>query len=394
MFPRKITPSIEKYLETRDIIIIIWPRQVGKTTLIKALREKISKDRHQSWITLEDPEIRTRLDHHPEELFPLTRTSHDDAHVVFIDEIQYLRDPTNFLKYHYDLYAPNLKLIVTGSSSFYIDRKFRDSLIGRKKVFTLLPLSFPEFLFFKWYEKWLDSEAERIRIESLFLEYNTYGGYPEIVLKTETREKEDRLREYALDHIKKDIYESGIQDETKYYSLIRILADQVWSLINTNELSRTIWLSQPTIEKFLFVLQKTFHIALIRPWHTNLRKELTKMPKGYFYDTGLRNAFMWDFSPIGARLDKWGYTENIYFRYLLELYDLDKIGFWRTQDKQEVDFIIDGKSAREIKYQKKWTLPSLYAWFQQKHPEIDTDILDYLDIFELWGKIDNKSLSK
>jgi predicted AAA+ superfamily ATPase len=117
-------------------------------------------------------------------------------------------------------------------------------------------------------------------------------------------EKEERLREYTLDYIKKDIYESGIQDEGKYFALIRLLADQTGSLVNTNELARTLGLSQPTVEKFLFILQKTFHIALIRPWHTNLRKELTKMPKVYFYDLGLRNAFMRDFSPIEERLDK------------------------------------------------------------------------------------------
>ncbi len=116
--------------------------------------------------------------------------------------------------------------------------------------------------------------------------------------------KEERLREYTFDHIKKDIYESGIQDELKYFSLIRILADQTGSLLNTNELARTLGLSQPTVDKFLFILQKTFHIALIRPWYTNIRKELTKMPKCYFYDTGLRNAFMRDFSPIDTRLDK------------------------------------------------------------------------------------------
>jgi uncharacterized protein len=153
MFPRKITPHIEKYLHTKDILLIIGPRQVGKTTLMRSLRDQISQDRKQSWITLEDPEIRERLDRHPEELFALTRTDHSEPHTVFIDEIQYLRDPTNFLKYHYDLYAPHLKLIVTGSSSFYIDRKFHDSLIGRKRVFTLLPLDFREFLIFREYER-------------------------------------------------------------------------------------------------------------------------------------------------------------------------------------------------------------------------------------------------
>ncbi len=141
---------------------------------MKQLRDTLPRTRQQSWLTLEDPEIRSRLDSHPEELFAITRIENTAEQTIFIDEIQYLRDPTNFLKYHYDLYAPRLKLIVTGSSSFYIDRKFHDSLIGRKKVFFLLPLDFREFLTFRRYERGPDTRAETIRLEGLFLEYVTY----------------------------------------------------------------------------------------------------------------------------------------------------------------------------------------------------------------------------
>ena len=104
--------------------------------------------------------------------------------------------------------------------------------------------------------------------------------------------------------MKKDIYEAGIQDEVKYFSLIRLLARETGSLVNKNSIAKTLSLSQPTVEKFLFVLARTFHIAIIRPWHTNIRKELTKMPKAYFYDLGMRNAVMRDFSPSADRLDK------------------------------------------------------------------------------------------
>jgi predicted AAA+ superfamily ATPase len=385
MFIRKQFSDIEKHLSSKDILLIIGPRQVGKTTLLKQIRDTIPWEKKWSWLTLEDPEVRERLDQHPEELFAITRTSSSDEQIVFIDETQYLKDPTNFLKYLYDMYAPHLKLIVTGSSSFYIDQKFRDSLIGRKKVFTLLPLDFGEFLHFREFQYGMDTASERQKVRSLFSEYITYGGYPEIVLIKERTEKEERLREYALDYIKKDIYESGIQEEGKYFALIRLLADQTGSLVNTNELARTLGLSQPTVEKFLFVLQKTFHIALIRPWHTNLRKELTKMPKAYFYDLGLRNAFMKDFSPLEERLDKWGYTENIFFRYLLESYKIDDIGFWRTQDKQEVDFILEDKRAIEIKFKKKWVSLSSYRFFMEKHPNLNFEIIDYEDICALWG---------
>ncbi len=161
MIQRKLFTEIEKAMTTKDILLIIGPRQVGKTTLMRHLRDTLPSNRHNSWLTLEDPEVRARLDTHPEEVFGIIRTQSSDEQVIFLDEIQYLRDPTNFLKYLYDMYAPGLKLIVTGSSSFYIDRKFRDSLIGRKKVFSLLPLDFREFLSFRGYRAGMDTAAER-----------------------------------------------------------------------------------------------------------------------------------------------------------------------------------------------------------------------------------------
>ena len=166
---------------------------------------------------------------HPEQLFQhIPPLSKDIKSIIFIDEIQYLKDPSNFLKYHYDKYNTILKFIVSGSSSFYIDRKFTDSLAGRKRIFKLPTLSFEEFIFFNDREDILPHlNAGKLPgiysndLNKLLHEYLIFGSYPEVVLEPAIQEKKAILKELSDSYIKKDIIESKLQSQDVYYQILQ-----------------------------------------------------------------------------------------------------------------------------------------------------------------------------
>jgi len=140
-------------LEKDDILLIIGSRQVGKTTLLKEIARQLSDKGEEVYeYTLEDPEFLAELNDHPENIFDYIHKPKSRIYLL-IDEIQYLKNPSNFLKYIYDLYGKTIKLVVTGSSAFYIDKTFKDSLAGRKKIIELFTFCFSEFLYAKGEKK-------------------------------------------------------------------------------------------------------------------------------------------------------------------------------------------------------------------------------------------------
>jgi predicted AAA+ superfamily ATPase len=144
-------------------------------------------------------------------------------------------------------------------------------------------------------------------------------------------------------------------------------------LVNVNELAGSLKVKNETINNYLYILQKCFHIALIKPFFKNLRKELTKMPKAYLLDNGLRNCLINNFEMPAFRLDKGELWENLYFRLLIEKYDMDDISFWRTTEDNEVDFVmsrIENPYAVEVKFNKNAIKENKYNIFRNTYPEI------------------------
>ncbi len=385
MFTRIIESEIEKYLENDKILLLIWARQVGKTTIMKHLKEKLDlQEKSIFFINLENPEFLEILDKHPENLFQII-WKNDSKKIVFIDEIQYLENPSNFLKYIYDEYKWQIKLIVSGSSAFYIDKNFKDSLAWRKKIFYIQTLSFEEFLIFKEKKellKYLKNKKIPLIVkkdlENYYYEYITYWWYPDVVLAKSLDEKKEILQEIWLSYIKKDILEAWVKNDEKYYFILKILASQVWNLLNINEISNTVNLPISTVERYIYIMKKSFHIATISPFHQNIRKELTKMPKVYFYDVWLRNFFINNFESFNFRLDKWALFENVVFKKLLEKYFLDDLKFWRTQNKNEIDFVLEKqKKAYEIKLNKDKFNPKKYKLFTENYPDFKLEVLDF-----------------
>ena len=379
---RDIALKAKKYLKSDEILFFIGARQVGKTTILKQIKEylEINSKTAVYYLNLEDYEYLDLLNKTPKNIFKIFPIDKNKRNYVFVDEIQYLKNPSNFLKYLFDEYQGIIKLIVSGSSAFYLDKKFKDSLAGRKKIFYVPTLSFREFLRFKKENNLSKKDfkklglTEKEKISAYYGEFMVYGGYPRVVLGRQEN-KEDILREIAFSYIKKDIYESGIKQEEIFYKLFRILASQTGGLLNALELSNTLGVSKTAIDNYLYVMRKSFHIAFLNPFFKNTRKELTKMPKIYFYDLGLRNFFANNLKQFKKRDDNGALLENAVFRQLRSLFEKDQLKFWRTAQKNEVDFILNEEEAFEVKVNMSNFKKSKYKKFFELYPDMDLSII-------------------
>lgn len=392
---RNLFENLKAHLDKKEFTIIIGARQTGKTTLIHQLEDWCKENEQPTlFLNLENKNLLAELNKSPQNILnflPLT----NERVFVFIDEIQYLDDPSNFLKLLYDEYAKSIKIIATGSSAFYIDKTFKDSLAGRKRIFHLYTCSFDEYLKLKnkedLYEEIIriqhNEYAKSLKIEMLHHEWNNYmiyGGYPAVITEPDVKEKIEYLKEIRDSFVKRDILESGVQNEAAFYKLFRLLAGQVGNLLNVNELSNCIGVKHETINNYLYILQKCFHLVLVRPFSNNLRKELTKMPKAYLLDNGLRNCLINNFEMPAFRLDKGELWENQYFRLLADKFSLDDISFWRTSDGNEVDFVlnrIESSYAVEVKFNKNIIKDSKYNLFKETYPNIPLSFA-YMEPFD------------
>ncbi|MBS3772329.1 MAG: ATP-binding protein [Bacteroidales bacterium] len=399
---RHIHDKINAHLNKKEYTIITGARQVGKTTLLRQFYKELKKaGKKVFYLSLENIDVLNALNEHPEKIFQFTErpinpletdAKSEERIFLLLDEVQYANDPSGFLKYLFDTYLSHLKIIATGSSAFYIDRKFKDSLAGRKKIFHLHPLNFQEYLEFSG-KKDLSDEVQTLRerkdyfslkkqeIKEYFDDYLIYGGYPAVVLENDSELKKEILLELRDSYIKRDILESGIRNDMDFYNLMKILAGQTGNLVNKNELSKTLRIHLSTIENYLSTLEKCFHISLVKPFYKNLRKEIVKMPKVYFNDLGLRNALLNRFSGIEEREDTGVLLENYVYQRLVQIYPQEDIKFWRTADGNEVDFVVssdykNGK-AYEVKSRDSEYKPTKYKKFTENYPNINLSIIAY-----------------
>ncbi|NOY08498.1 MAG: ATP-binding protein [Spirochaetes bacterium] len=392
-YNRNVALKSIEYLKTDEILIFTGARQTGKTTILKHILDLLNRKNHKTlFINLEDMDYLGLLNESPKNLLRLTGPLPENQfYYILIDEIQYLENPTNFLKFLYDEYHGRLKIIVSGSSAFYIDKKFRDSLAGRKKIFNVYPLSFSEFLLFKQKEQLRRKYRKNVtinnfstsafllpeikEISSLMDEYIRFGGYPGAVLADSYENKKEFIQEIANSYIKKDILESRISYTDKYYRLFKLFSAQIGKLVNKHELANTLNLSVTAVDNYLYLMQKSFHVSFIKPFYKNMRKEITKMQKVYFFDLGLRNYFYRNFDTFEIRQDRGELYENFVYKELLEKSDNSDIRFWRNQNKNEVDFIIDEQLAYEIKYNISTFSEKKYKLFLSQYPRIKLNVI-------------------
>jgi len=362
-FERNLLEEIKKWMDRREIIAIKGPRQSGKTTLLEMLKEWLIKEKGVDeedivFITFEDRELLEKFELDPKSF---VRRFVGERKVYFmIDEAHYCRDIGQKLKLLYDLYK-NIKFIITGSSSLEITSETARFLVGRLFSFELLPLNFHEFL------KVRDKNLARIYIEKnrqirkfifegknfeieekdIFIkelleylnEYLVFGGYPEVIKAKSEEEKRIVIKNIFNTYIEKDVLAYlQITDVTRFRRLISILAFTSGNLISYEKLSSYCDTYFKNIVRLLDILQQTYVIKLLRPFHRNLVTELRKNPKVYFYDYGLRNYAINNFNDLELREDAGKLAENFVLNQL-ETEELF-INFWRTTAKAEVDFVL------------------------------------------------------
>lgn len=377
MFQRQILSKIEPFLQTHDIILLYWARQVGKTSIMQIIQEK--EKRQNLFIDLEQKANLDLINSNQERFIDYLKTQNwnwKDEIVVFIDEIQYADDPTSFLKYLHDHYP--IKFIVSWSSTLDIRWKLKNSMVWRMLTFEVYPLNFQEFLVFKWKDNLADLvrkpvDLDIINDELLFLykEYSIFWWYPQVVLTENDENKKIYLKQIVQTYIEKDIRDIWkINDIEKFNKMLVALWDQSWQLLNVSELAwDSIWVARETLNNWLLLLENTFVISHIKPFSKNVRSELTKMPKVFFEDNWIRNTLLNNFEIT------WGGFETSIFNDLSHSYRFDNIQFYRTKEKKEIDFVLDwipyevklnynGKRLTALeffreKYDKKWNVITL-----------------------------------
>lgn len=335
---RFLEEKIRKYLGDKEIVAIVGARQCGKTTLINHIFETLKNSKS---ISFEDRDILDLFTNHIKEFI---EKYVKDTKYLFIDEFQYAKQGGKQLKYIYDNFKT--KIIITGSSVSDLSIHSIKYLVGRIFVFNLYPFSFNEFLKYKDENLYDVSKKENISdtsikiINKLYKEYLIYGGYPRVIIEKDYEKKKEILRNIYNTYLLREIKEIlQISDDQKINIIIKSLALQIGNLINFNELSSLTNIEFHQLKKYIEILKKTFVGIGVRPFFTNKRKELVKIPKFYFLDNGFRNIAINNFQEIENRSDRGALNENFIASEITKN-DIE-LKYWRTKAGAEVDFIIE-----------------------------------------------------
>jgi uncharacterized protein len=358
MIKRKLESVILNRLFKGKAIILHGPRQTGKTTLLKEITAL--QQEGVLWLDADEPFARTRL----------TGVNIADLKVMMagykilvIDEAQQIKNIGTTLKLITD-HLPEIQLLVSGSSSLELAEEVSEPLTGRKFEFFLYPVSYEEMVD---HHGWL--EEKRFFEQRLIL-----GSYPEVVSNIETMK--ETLGQLAGSYLYKDIFKyRDLRRPELLETLLQSLALQLGSQVSYHELGQIIGSDSETVQRYIELLEKTFVIFRLKSFSRNLRNELKKSRKIYFYDNGIRNALINNFSPLNLRADKGALFENFLVSERMKFlhYNGQYVNryFWRTQNQQEIDYLEEQDGLIHA-YEFKWgaaTKAKLPLTFSKAYPE-------------------------
>ena len=385
---RALFPQIKEHLETPDVFtLIIGPRQAGKTTLMEFLKKDLEEKGEKTMsLNMDISSHKPYFETHEQLVQAIRLEVGEGRGYIFLDEIQRKEDAGLFLKGLYDMKLP-YKFIVSGSGSLELKEKIHESLPGRKRLFQLTTLSFEEFVNFKTEYRFAEPGKElslasffdvhREMLRSLLDEYMNFGGYPRVVLANTAEKKRVEIDDIYQSYLQRDIEQLlNIQKTDRFANLVRVMAAQVGNLVNVTELSSSIGITQETISHYLWYLEKTFILQKVTPFFRNIRSEITKSPIFYFVDLGLKNYSINQFGTATQLTPPPGMLfENFVYNGLREhlRFSAATIHFWRTQEKAEVDFVID-TGLKSIPVEVKYTT--------LKEPEMTRSFRSFLDKYK------------
>lgn len=361
MIQRALQKVLEQYIGKGKAILLIGARQVGKSTLFRMLTETIVEDK-LLWLNCDIQDVRNILDNPTLTTLQLLL---GNKNVVVIDEAQRVPNVGMTLKLMVDNFS-DVQLLVTGSSALDLHNRLNEPLTGRKIEYHLYPISTGE----------LYASKGLIGLNELFERRMIYGSYPDVLLGTLPPEKV--LVELTESYLYKDILEmEGLRKSSALQKLLVALALQVGSEVSYNELSKTVGVDNKTIEKYIDILEKCYIVFRLNSFSRNIRSELTKSKKIYFYDLGVRNAVIRSFAPLEFRQDNGALWENFFIAERLKYNQyadrMVNAYFWRTSDKQEIDYIEEVNGELHL-FEMKWNvkkqktkLPNLFV--ETYHPQ-------------------------
>ncbi|NCA86558.1 MAG: ATP-binding protein [Clostridia bacterium] len=353
MYKRALSATIEKWITKKEIVILYGSRQVGKTTLLKT----IFKDTAGALIlNCEIPTIANILE---SKNLDSIKTLFSGNTIIALDEAQKINEIGSILKLIYDE-LKQYKIIATGSSSFDLANQIGEPLTGRNVKFIMYPLSLSEIADTKgWY--WVINNLNNLLV---------FGSYPGII-DLDSGDKKKMLNELSSDYLYKDILiYKRVKNPSVIRKLLTSLALQVGSQVSVNELSNMLKIPRSSIELYLDLLEKTFVIFNLGSYSTNLRNEIKKNRKYYFYDNGILNALTNNYNPVTARKDIGVLWENFCVsEYIKQNHNNNRYAnlyFWRTYDGAEIDLVEEmngGLKAFEFKWssKRKSRLPASFA---------------------------------
>jgi predicted AAA+ superfamily ATPase len=372
MIKRTFQASIQKRLFRGKAVLLFGPRQAGKSTLVEALLE--GQDEEWLYLNGDDADVREILTN---TTAARLRAIIGNKKIVFIDEAQRVPNIGLTLKLITDQ-IKDVQVIATGSSAFELSSQVNEPLTGRKYEFMLYPLSFSEMV-----------QHHGLLEEKRLIEHRMiYGYYPEIV--TKQGEEEELLKLLAGSYLYKDLLMlEQIKKPLLLEKLLKALALQVGSEISYSEIAQTIGSDQKTVDKYIDLLEKTFVLFRLPALNRNVRNEIKKGKKVYFYDCGIRNAIINNFKPINARTDVGALWENFLISERVKYLRYHGINasqyFWRTTQQQEIDLVEDYNDQLRA-YEFKWSKKEKVRFpqtFTDNYPNATTQIIspDNVEMF-------------
>ena len=341
--PQRQLENLKKLISPNKVVVIYGPRRCGKTTLINRYLEKVGDERY-FLVSGEDITVREYLG---SQSISKLKDFVGKNNLLVIDEAQKVKEIGLNLKLIID-HIKDIKIIATGSSSFDLARDIGEPLTGRKYTLRLFPLAQLELM---QIEQIVETEAN---LEARLI----FGSYPEIVLTNDNSLRERYLKEIVSLYLFKDILEmEGVRHPDKIVRLLQLLAFQIGGEVSFNELGGQLGISKNTVDRYLELLEKVFVIFKLSGFSRNLRKEITKNARYYFYDTGIRNALINNFNPLNMRDDIGMLWENYIICERLKRQEYLSMPannyFWRTYDQKEID-LVEERGGRLYGYEIKW----------------------------------------
>nr|HPJ13223.1 ATP-binding protein [Caldisericia bacterium] len=339
---QRVYDDLDSFLVAGKVLVVYGPRRVGKTTLIQHYLNT-TKLRYR-FVSGDDISIQKALGSQSiQSISELVQ----GVDLFVIDEAQRVPFIGYGLKIMVD-HNPSLKVITTGSASFDLQNKIGEPLVGRKRTLRLYPIS----------QKELNQHYTLFELREQLSKRLIFGSYPEVITQSSTKDQIEILHEIVHSLLLKDILElERVKGSAVLHDLLRLLAFQVGNEVSHQEIGMTIGLDKKTVGRYLDLFEKAFLIFNLRGFSRNLRKEITKKGKYYFFDNGIRNALIANFNELSMRNDVGSLWENFLFIERMKKLEYSSIFansfFWRTWDQKEIDYI-EEKDGALYGYEFKW----------------------------------------